>query len=92
MRERIGVIPFSVQFFPFSDVTQRQSRLSFMGKNEHRKDYAKSISLTSMATLDNYVCIACRLVEGYITDSTNIKDVVKNMDKVEPDIEGEMSC
>ncbi len=42
------------------------------------------ISLTSMAALDNYVCVACGLVESYVADSTKLEDIVKNWDKVEP--------
>ncbi len=47
------------------------------------------ISLTSMAALDNYVCVVCGLVESYIADSTKLEEVVKNWGKVEPDIESE---
>ena len=43
------------------------------------------ISMTSMVALDNYVCVACGLVESYIADSDKLKDIIKNWDKVEPD-------
>ena len=47
------------------------------------------ISLTSMAALDNYVCVRCGLVESYVADSTKLEDIVKYWDKVEQDVERE---
>ncbi len=47
------------------------------------------ISLTSMAALDNYVCVSCGLVESYIADRYKLEDIVKNWDKVELDIKEE---
>jgi len=47
------------------------------------------ISLTSMAALDNYVCVACGLVESYIAEAAKLKDIVKNWDKVDPAAESE---
>ncbi len=35
------------------------------------------ISLTSMAPLDNYVCVACGLVESYIADSKKLEEITK---------------
>jgi DNA-directed RNA polymerase subunit RPC12/RpoP len=45
------------------------------------------ISLTSMAALDNYVCVTCGLVESYISDKDKLEDVAERWDKVNPDIE-----
>ena len=45
------------------------------------------ISLTSMAALDNYVCVTCGLVESYISDKDKLDDVVELWDKVNPDTE-----
>lgn len=42
------------------------------------------VGLTSMAALDNYVCVACGLVESYIADASKLEDVAKRWDKVEP--------
>jgi len=42
------------------------------------------IGLTSMAALDNYVCVECGLVESYIADNAKLEDVAKHWDKVEP--------
>lgn len=45
------------------------------------------ISLSSMAALDNYVCVACGLVESYISDKDKLDDVAERWDKVNPDTE-----
>ncbi|MGW8195023.1 MAG: hypothetical protein ACWGOX_12240 [Desulforhopalus sp.] len=47
------------------------------------------VSLTSVAALDNYVCVDCGLVESYIAESAKLKDIVKNWDKVETDTESQ---
>jgi predicted nucleic-acid-binding Zn-ribbon protein len=41
------------------------------------------ITLTSMAALDNYVCVECGLVESYIADSSKLKEVTGHWVKVE---------
>lgn len=41
------------------------------------------ISLTSMAALDNYVCVACGLVESYIADPDKLEEVAQRWIKVE---------
>jgi len=43
------------------------------------------ISLLSMAALDNYVCVACGLVESYIAEASKLEEVTKSWDKVESD-------
>lgn len=40
------------------------------------------ISLTSMAPLDNYVCLDCGLVESYVADSYNLKEIARKWDLV----------
>lgn len=40
------------------------------------------VSLTSMAPLDNYVCIDCGLVESYIADTRKLKEIAKRWDRV----------
>jgi predicted nucleic-acid-binding Zn-ribbon protein len=45
------------------------------------------ISLTSMAALDNYVCVDCGLVESYIADSSKLEEIAKNWGKVESGVE-----
>lgn len=45
------------------------------------------IGLTSMAALDNYVCVTCGLVESYISDKDKLDDVAERWDKVNPDTE-----
>jgi predicted RNA-binding Zn-ribbon protein involved in translation (DUF1610 family) len=35
------------------------------------------ISLTSMAALDNYVCVDCGLVERYIADEEKLKEIAR---------------
>ncbi len=43
------------------------------------------ISLSSMAALDNFVCVACGLVESYIADRSKLEEITGRWDKVEPD-------
>jgi hypothetical protein len=40
------------------------------------------ISLASMAPLDNYVCLACGLVESYIADEKKLKEIMKKWEPV----------
>ncbi len=35
------------------------------------------ISLTSMAALDNYVCVDCGLVERYVADEEKLKEIAR---------------
>ncbi|MDX9786708.1 MAG: hypothetical protein RBT11_08025 [Desulfobacterales bacterium] len=35
------------------------------------------VSLTSIAALDNYVCVACGLVERYVADEEKLKEIAK---------------
>lgn len=35
------------------------------------------VSLTAMAALDNYVCVACGLVESYVADESMLKKIAK---------------
>ncbi|MFH0728400.1 MAG: hypothetical protein V2B19_18945 [Pseudomonadota bacterium] len=35
------------------------------------------ISLTSMAALDNYVCVDCGLVERYVADEDKLREIAK---------------
>jgi predicted RNA-binding Zn-ribbon protein involved in translation (DUF1610 family) len=42
------------------------------------------ISLTSMAALDNYVCVSCGLVESYIEDPAKLMDVADRWKKITP--------
>lgn len=43
------------------------------------------ISLTSMAALDNYVCVTCGLVESYIADPVKLKEISKSWEKMTPE-------
>ncbi len=35
------------------------------------------VSLTSMAALDNYVCVDCGLVESYVADKQKLKEIAR---------------
>ena len=39
------------------------------------------ISLSSMAPIDNYVCVNCGYVEHYISDRSKLKEIEKKWDK-----------
>ncbi|QTA83048.1 Uncharacterized protein dnl_54410 [Desulfonema limicola] len=43
------------------------------------------VGLTSIASLDNYVCTACGLVESYISEKTKLKEIAKRWDRVNLD-------
>ncbi|MFK5951624.1 MAG: hypothetical protein QM498_01105 [Desulfobacterium sp.] len=43
------------------------------------------ISLTSMAPIDNYVCVNCGYVEHYISDRSKLKEIAKKWDKASAD-------
>lgn len=43
------------------------------------------ISLSSMAPIDNYVCVNCGYVEHYISDRSKLKEIAKKWDKASPD-------
>lgn len=40
------------------------------------------VSLTSMAPLDNYVCADCGLVESYVADAYDLKEITRKWDLV----------
>lgn len=42
------------------------------------------ISLTSMAALDNYVCVDCGLVERYVADEQKLNEITKKWEPVKP--------
>lgn len=45
------------------------------------------VSLTSIAALDNYVCVACGYVESYVSDTEKLAEIAKKwveMDKATP--------
>ena len=39
------------------------------------------VSLTSVAPLDNYVCVECGYVEHYISDRYKLKEIAKKWDR-----------
>jgi hypothetical protein len=41
------------------------------------------ISLTSIAALDNYVCVECGLVERYVAEEGKLREIVKKWKHVE---------
>lgn len=41
------------------------------------------VSLTSIASLDNYVCIQCGYVESYVAESSKLKEIFTKWDKVD---------
>jgi len=43
------------------------------------------ISLSSMAPIDNYVCVNCGYVEQYISDRSKLKEIEKKWDKASAD-------
>jgi hypothetical protein len=44
------------------------------------------ISLTSMAPLDNYVCIDCGLVESYVADKEKLQEIARKWTAVNEDV------
>lgn len=42
------------------------------------------VSLTSMAALDNFVCIDCGLVERYVADDRKLEEIRKKWRRVNP--------
>jgi predicted RNA-binding Zn-ribbon protein involved in translation (DUF1610 family) len=40
------------------------------------------IGLTSMAALDNYVCVDCGMVERYVADEEKLKEIARRWDPV----------
>ena len=40
------------------------------------------VSLTSMAPLDNYVCVDCGLVESYVAEAYDLKEITRKWDLV----------
>lgn len=49
------------------------------------------VSLTSLAPIDNYVCVTCGYVEHYISDQSKLKEIVKKWDKAESEKNEEQS-
>jgi hypothetical protein len=41
------------------------------------------VSLTSMAPLDNYVCVDCGLVERYIADKEKLQEIARKWSQVQ---------
>lgn len=39
------------------------------------------VSLTSLAPIDNYVCVTCGYVERYISEKSKLKEIAKKWDK-----------
>lgn len=50
------------------------------------------ISLSSMAPVDNYVCVNCGYVEHYISDPSKLKEIAKKWDKASPNKSGNDSA
>ena len=42
------------------------------------------VSLTSMAALDNYVCVDCGLVESYVAEAYMLEKIAKQWQAVTP--------
>jgi len=47
------------------------------------------ISLTSIAALDNYVCIQCGYVESYVAETEKLKEISKKWIKTKESERGE---
>ena len=47
------------------------------------------VSLTSIAALDNYVCVACGYVESYVAEAEKLKEISKKWVKVKDSERGE---
>lgn len=43
------------------------------------------VSLTSMAPLDNYVCVDCGLVESYVADKDKLAEITRKWSAVNED-------
>ena len=43
------------------------------------------ISLTSMASKDNYVCVDCGLVESYVAESDKVQEIARKWTPVNPE-------
>jgi len=43
------------------------------------------IGLTSIAALDNFVCVECGYVESYISDPDKLAEISRKWDKVDPE-------
>jgi predicted nucleic-acid-binding Zn-ribbon protein len=44
------------------------------------------VSLTSMASLDNYVCIECGLVESYVAEKDKLAEIARKWTAVNEDM------
>lgn len=49
------------------------------------------VSLTSLAPLDNYVCVTCGYVERYISERSKLKEIARKWDRVIPEKSDEPS-
>ncbi|MEW6670595.1 MAG: hypothetical protein AB1427_02775 [Thermodesulfobacteriota bacterium] len=47
------------------------------------------VSLTSIAALDNYVCIQCGYVESYVAEADKLKEISKKWARVKESERGE---
>ena len=47
------------------------------------------IGLTSIAALDNYVCIACGYVESYVAEAEKLKEISRKWTRIEEPERGE---
>jgi predicted nucleic-acid-binding Zn-ribbon protein len=47
------------------------------------------ISLTSIAALDNYVCVACGYVESYVAETEKLNEISKKWTKIKESERGE---
>lgn len=44
------------------------------------------VSLTSMAPLDNYVCVDCGLLESYVADQDKLAEIARKWSAVNEDL------
>jgi len=49
------------------------------------------VSLTSLAPIDNYVCVTCGYVERYISERSKLKEIARKWDRVVPEKSDEPS-
>jgi len=47
------------------------------------------VSLTSIAALDNYVCVACGYVESYVAETEKLKEISKKWVRAKESERGE---
>lgn len=49
------------------------------------------VSLTSLAPIDNYVCVTCGYLERYISERSKLKEIARKWDKAVPEKSDEPS-